>query len=111
MSEFVCKAIIFKDLEEVYGPCGCGLDMAILPILMPRNWVIEDMPTKVEEHAFGTGLDFRRASGLSCNLVFEHKVDGMEVLANFSCCRDCAERAVESGYAVWADGHYPMTLR
>jgi len=36
MSEFVCKAIIYKDLEDVYGPCGCGMDLATLPVLLPE---------------------------------------------------------------------------
>ena len=37
MSEHLCKAIIFKDLEDVYGPCGCGMNLATLPILLPRD--------------------------------------------------------------------------
>lgn len=49
--------------------------------------------------------------GLTCNRVFEHEQDGSNFLANFSCCRECAERAVKFGYAVWTDKEYPMTLR
>jgi hypothetical protein len=111
MSEHVCKAIIYKDLEDVYGPCGCGMDMATLPVLLPRTWLIEEKPEDVEEHAFCTGFDFRRVSGFSCNQVFEHEMDGLEFLANFSCCRECAERAVKCGYAVWSEKEYPMLLR
>ena len=37
MSEHVCKAIIYKDLEDVYGPCGCGMNLATLPILLPET--------------------------------------------------------------------------
>lgn len=106
MIEFNCKAIIYKGPEEVYGPCGCGMDLALLPVLLPRSWLMEENPAKAEEHDFCRGFDFRRISGMSCSQVLEH--DGF--LANFSCCRDCATRAVEYGYAVWADKDYPMTL-
>jgi hypothetical protein len=111
MSEFTRKAVIFKDLEDVYGPCGCGMDMAILPVLLPREWLIEESPIMVDDHAFCTGMDFRRISGLSHSNVFEHQIEGEEFLANFSCCRECADRAVECGYAVWASKSYPMMLR
>jgi hypothetical protein len=111
MSDFTRKAVIFKDLEDVYGPCGCGMDMAILPVLLPRDWLMEENPCMVDDHAFCTGLDFRRISGFSHNNVFEHQIEGEEFLANFSCCRECADRAVECGYAVWSSKSYPMTLR
>jgi hypothetical protein len=111
MGEFRQHAVIYKDMEDVYGPCGCGMDMAILPMLIPRAWIIEEWPAVVEAHEFGKGFDFRRVSGFSCNQVFEHEMDGVEYLANFSCCRDCAERAVELGYAVWSEKSYPMVLR
>ena len=111
MTECNCKAIIYYGPEDVYGPCGCGMDMAILPVLLPRSWLMEENPANVEEHAFCSGFDFRRISGMSCSQSFEHETEGMEFLANFSCCRDCAKRAVECGYAVWADKDYPMTLR
>jgi hypothetical protein len=111
MSEFGCKAIIYKDIEDVYGSCGCGMDMAILPVLLPRHWLVEERPLEVEEHEFGKGFDSRRVSGFSCNKVFEHEMDGIAYMANFSCCRDCAERAVERGYAIWAKSAYPMVLR
>ncbi len=111
MSEFVCKAIIYKDLEDVYGPCGCGMDLATLPVLLPRDWVILERPSQAEEHEFCKGFDFRRISGFSCNQIFEHEMDDKEYIANFSCCKDCAERAVKCGYAVWAEKTYPMALR
>ena len=111
MSEHVQKAIIYKDFEDVYGPCGCGMDMAILPVLLPRVWLIEEKPADVEDHGFCIGFDYRRVSGFACNNIFEHEINGTEFLANFSCCRECAERAVKYGYAVWSDKEYPMTLR
>jgi hypothetical protein len=111
MSDFGCKAIIYKGLEDVYGPCGCGMDLATLPVLIPRSWLLEERPPEVEDHEFGKGFDFRRVSGFSCNQVFEHEMDGTEYLANFSSCRECAERAVKCGYAVWSEKEYPMALR
>ncbi len=111
MSEYNCKAIIYKDLEDLYGPCGCGMDLATLPLLLPKTWLLEEKPTEVEDHGFGTGMDYRRISGVSYNCVLDHKVEDVEFLANFSCCWDCASRAVESGYAVWTDKEYPMILR
>ena len=39
------------------------------------------------------------------------KMDGVEFLANFSCCQECADKAVERGYAVWAMKSYPRDLR
>lgn len=111
ISEPVCKAIIYKDLEDVYGPCGCGMDLATLPVLLPKAWLVEERPSQAEDHEFCKGFDFRRVSGMSCNQVFEHEMDDLEYLANFSCCRDCAERAVQCGYAVWSAKTYPMTLR
>lgn len=111
MTEYNSKAIIYKGPEDVYGSCGCGMDMAILPVLLPRSWLIEENPAGVAEHAFCSGFDFRRISGMSCSNVFEHEMEGMEFFANFSCCRDCAERAVACGYATWTDKDYPMALR
>jgi hypothetical protein len=111
MTEYNCRAIIYKGPEDVYGPCGCGMDMAILPVLLPSSWLMEENPADVNEHAFGSGFDYRRISGMSCTQVLEHEMDGVSFLANFSCCRDCAERAVKSGYALWTDKEYPMTLR
>lgn len=111
LGNFACKAVIYNGFEDVYGPCGCGMDMAILPVLLPRSWLVEERPPEVEDHEFCKGFDFRRVSGFSCNNVFEHTMDEVEYLANFSCCRECAQRAVECGYAVWADKEYPMLLR
>ncbi len=111
MTEYKCKAIIYEGPEDVYGPCGCGMDMATLPVLLPCSWLVEDKPSEVDDHDFGRGFDFRRVSGMSCNLVFEHEQDGLNFLANFSCCRECADRAVKCGYAVWTDKEYPMKLR
>jgi hypothetical protein len=111
MSEQVCKAIIYKDLEDVYGPCGCGMNLATLPILLPRDWVVLERPTQAEYDEFGKGFDFRRTSGLSCNQVFEHEMEGIEYMANFSCCTECAEKAIESGYATWSKKSYPRALR
>ena len=111
MSEMVCKAIIYKDLEDVYGPCGCGMNLATLPILLPRDWVMVERPDPAECDEFGKGDDFRRISGFTCNNVFEHEMEGAEYLANFSCCSECAEKAVEKGYAMWAKKSYPMALR
>jgi hypothetical protein len=56
-------------------------------------------------------LDYRRISGLSCSNIFEHEMEGIEYMANFSCCRECAEKAVAQGYAVWSKKSYPMALR
>ena len=64
---------------------------------------------KIKE--FCKGFDFRRTSGFTCNQIFEHEIDGVEYMANFSCCKECAERAVECGYAVWSKKSYPMALR
>jgi hypothetical protein len=111
MKEYKCKAIIYEGPEDVYGPCGCGMDMATLPVLLPSSWLVEDNPSEVDEHDFCRGFDFRRVSGMSCNMVFEHEQDGLDFLANFSCCRECADRAVKCGYAVWTDKEYPMKLR
>jgi hypothetical protein len=111
MCEFVCKAIIYKDLEDVYGPCGCGMNMATLPVLLPRDWVVVERPSPAEDQEFCKGFDFRRTSGFTCNQIFEHEIDGVEYMANFSCCKECAERAVECGYAVWSKKSYPMALR
>lgn len=110
MSEKVCKAIIYKDLEDVYGPCGCGMTLATLPVLLPRDWVVLERPNQAEYDEFCKGFDFRRTSGFSCNNVFEHEMEGIEYMANFSCCTECAEKAVESGYATWAKKSYPRAL-
>jgi hypothetical protein len=111
MTDYKCKAIIYKGPEDVYGPCGCGMDLATLPVLLPSSWFQDENPSEVDEHDFCKGLDYRRVAGLSCNNVFEHIQDNMHFLANFSCCRECATRAVDHGYAVWNDKEYPMTLR
>ncbi len=111
MSEKVSKAIIYKDLEDVFGPCGCGMSLATLPVLLPRDWVVLERPAEAECDEFGKGDDFRRISGFTCNNVFEHEMEGAEYLANFSCCSECAKMAVEKGYAMWAQKSYPMALR
>jgi len=111
MSEYISKAIVYKNPEDVYGPCGCGMDMATLPVLLPRMWLVEECPSEIDDHDFGRGFDFRRVAGFSCNNVFEHVFEGTEYLANYSCCKECAERAVKCGYAVWSVKEYPMTLR
>jgi hypothetical protein len=38
-------------------------------------------------------------------------MDGIEYMANFSCCSECAEKAVEQGYAAYAKKSYPRALR
>jgi hypothetical protein len=38
-------------------------------------------------------------------------MNGEEFVANFSCCSECALRAVQCGYAIWSDKSYPITLR
>ncbi len=111
MSEPVHKAIIYKDIEDVYGPCGCGMNLATLPVLLPRDWAMVERPSQAEEHEFCKGFDFRRTSGFTCNQVLEHEMDGVDYLANFSCCSECAQKAVECGYAVWSKKPYPMVLR
>lgn len=111
MSEQVCKAIIYKDLEDVYGPCGCGMNLATLPVLLPRDWVVVERPPQAEQDEFCKGFDFRRTSGFSCNNVFEHEMDGIEYMANFSCCSECADKAVAKGYATYARKSYPRALR
>ena len=111
MSELAFKAIIYKDLEDVYGPCGCGMNLATLPVLLPRDWVVVERPAQAENDEFCKGFDFRRTSGFSCNNVFEHEMDGIEYMANFSCCSECAEKAVEQGYATYARKSYPRALR
>jgi hypothetical protein len=108
---FAQKAIVYKGPEDVYGPCGCGGDLAILPVLVPKSWYVEDCPEIIKDHSFCMGEDQRRVSGFSCNNIFDHEIGGEAFLANFSCCRECAIRAVEFGYAVWSDKEYPMTLR
>ncbi|NYT02062.1 MAG: hypothetical protein GKC10_04820 [Methanosarcinales archaeon] len=107
----VVRAIVYDGPEDVYGSCGCGMDMAILPVLVPKVWYVEECPFDVEDQCFCRGDDFRRQVGLSANNVFEHEIQDQVYLANFSCCRDCARRAVESGYAVWSEKGYPMVLR
>ncbi len=111
MSTFACKAIIYKGSGRRVRSLWMRHGLGHPPMLLPRSWLIEERPSEVEDHEFGKGFDFRRVAGFSCNNVFEHEMDGMEYLANFSCCRECAERAVQCGYAVWADKEYPMTLR
>ena len=111
MSEFTCKAVIYKDMEDVYGPCGCGMNLATFPVLLPRSWIMEDRPYEVEDHEFCKGFDYRRVSGFSCSQVFDHEMDGEEFVANFSCCSECALRAVQCGYAIWSDKSYPITMR
>jgi len=68
-------------------------------------------PAQAEQDEFGKGFDFRRTSGFTCNQVFEHEMEGVEYLANFSCCTECAEKAVACGYAVWSEKSYPRSLR
>jgi hypothetical protein len=87
------------------------MNLATLPILLPRDWVILERPAEAEDDEFCKGFDFRRTSGFSCNNVFEHEMEGTDYLANFSCCQECAEKAVERGYAIWAKKPYPMALR
>jgi len=107
----ITKAIVYDGPEDTYGPCGCGLDMAILPVLLPKIWFEDEFPMAANDHEFCRGLDCRRIVGFSCNNIFEHKMDGITYVANFSCCRECAERAVDEGYAVRAEKGYPMVLR
>ncbi len=111
MSERLCKAIIYVDFEDVYGPCGCGMTLATLPVLLPRDWVVLERPPEAECDDFCKGLDYRRVSGMSCNNIFEHEMEGKEYMANFSCCQECAEKAVARGYAIWCKKSYPMALR
>jgi len=111
MSECVCKAIIYEDLEDVYGPCGCGMSLATLPVLLPRDWAVLERPPEAEYDEFCNGSDFRSVAGFSCNNVFEYEMDGVEYMANFSCCRECAEKAIEQGYATYAGKSYPRALR
>ena len=49
------KAIVFEGPEDVYGPCGCGMDMAILPVLVPKVWYVEERPVAVEDQGFCRG--------------------------------------------------------
>jgi hypothetical protein len=107
----VQKAIIFKGPEDVYGPCGCGLDMAILPVLIPKIWFEDCHPSDAENDSFCSGFDSRRASGMSYGCIHEHTIDNIVYLTNFSCCVQCAERAVQCGYAVWSSEEYPRELR
>jgi hypothetical protein len=109
--EYISKAIIYKDFEDLFGPCGCGMGMATYAVLMPRHWLIEEYPDEVADHEFCRGFDYRRVSNFSCNNVFEHTIKGTEFLSNYSCCKECADRAVKCGYAVWAKKEYPMILR
>lgn len=111
MSKCLCKAIIFEDFEDVYGPCGCGMTLATLPVLLPRDWVVLERPDEAECDEFGKGLDYRRVAGFSCDNIFEHEMEGTEYMANFSCCQECAEKAVAQGYASWSKKSYPMSLR
>lgn len=111
MDEYAQRAIIYDGPENTYGPCGCGMDMAILPVLVPKIWFEDEFPFEAEDHEFCKGLDCRRIMGLSCNNVFEYEIEGISYLANFSCCRECADRAVEQGYAVMNDEDYPVEPR
>ena len=70
-----------------------------------------ERPDQAEYDEFGKGDDFRRISGFTCNQVFEHEMEGTEYMANFSCCTECAEKAVERGYAAFATKSYPRALR
>lgn len=108
MDEYPYKAIIYDGPEDTYGPCGCGMDMAILPVLLPKVWFEDEFPDLAMEHEFCKGLDCRRVSGLSCNNVLEHDMEGIDYLANFSCCRACADKAVDFSYAVMSDESYPF---
>ncbi|MHC1631383.1 MAG: hypothetical protein ACXQT4_03680 [Methanotrichaceae archaeon] len=108
MDEHTCKAIIYEGPEDTYGPCGCGLDMAILPVLLPKIWFEDEFPQEVIDHEFCKGFDCRRIIGLSCNQVFEYEIKGIIYLSNHSCCRECADRAVKSGYAIMTDEKYPF---
>ena len=67
MIQCVCKAIIYEDFEDVYGPCGCGMTLATLPVLLPRDWVVLERPHQAECDDFCKGLDYRRISGLSAS--------------------------------------------
>jgi hypothetical protein len=73
--------------------------------------VVLERPLQAECDDFCKGLDYRRISGMSCSNIFEHEMEGVEYMANFSCCRECAEKAVAQGYAVWSKKSYPMALR
>ena len=111
MDHKIERAVVYDGPEDTYGPCGCGMDMAILPVLLPKIWFEDEFPIVAEDHEFCRGLDCRRVMGLSCNNIFEHEMGGVTYLANFSCCRECADRAVDEGYAVRAEKGYPMVLR
>jgi len=111
MCEKVCKAIIYKDLEDVYGPCGCGMNLATCPYFCPEIGSSWSVLSRQNAMSFGKGDDFRRISGFTCNNVFEHEMEGAEYLANFSCCSECAEKAVEKGYRNVGQEIIPMALR
>ncbi|HII06983.1 MAG TPA: hypothetical protein HA349_06625 [Methanotrichaceae archaeon] len=102
------KAIVYDGPEDTYGPCGCGMDMAILPVLLPKIWFEDEFPIVANDHEFCRGVDCRRIMGLSCNRVFEHEMEGVTYLSNFSCCRECADRAVDEGYAIRVEKESPM---
>jgi len=63
MIQCICKAIIYEDFEDVYGPCGCGMTLATLPVLLPRDWVVLERPHQAECDDFCKGLDYRRSFG------------------------------------------------
>ena len=109
MDEHTHKAIVYNGPENTYGPCGCGMDMAIIPVLLPKIWFEDEYPLDAEDHEFCCGEDYRRIMGLSCNQIFEYEIEGTMYLANFSCCRMCAERAVECGYAISREEEHPTT--
>ena len=86
--------------------------MALLPVLLPKMWFEDCYPAAAEKDGFCTGFDIRRAVGLSYSCVIEHEIDGVCYMANFSCCSECADRAVKFGYAVWSKKYeYPRELR
>lgn len=106
MEDYLNKAIIYDGPEDTYGPCGCGMDMAIMPVLIPKIWFEDCFPQEAENDEFCKGLDCRRIAGLSCNNIFEEEIDDIPYLGNFSCCRECAQRAVDVGYGVMAGEEY-----
>lgn len=107
MEDYLKKAIIYDGPEDTYGPCGCGMGMAIIPVLVPKIWFEDKFPDEADYDEFCRGFDCRRVSGMSCNNVLEHEIEGETYLTNFSCCWECAQKAVDGGYAIKTEAEHP----
>ena len=96
MSSTPLKAIIIRENEDYWGPCNCGCDVSTWDVRIPRAW-LNNRP----DIDFFRGEDYRRQTGFSCNKIFEAEYEDELYWVNFSCCKECAEKAVRDGLARW----------